>query len=155
MADNETLTQQIHEAWTSSVMSGVRELSPLFLENMAKIAAATCAASYESQIAELRHQRSLLAQDMGKLLVDSGLIRDDAALTGPELGMHFDTCATHLLAVQGLLQKLVREHLHFDHDAQAQNWRVDVTSAFIDEEDLTTEEIAVLDGWAHMMKEDA
>lgn len=44
----------------------------------------------------LRHQRGLLAEALGKVLVSYGVIRKDAALTGPELLLAAETAVeTH------------------------------------------------------------
>lgn len=47
-------------------------------------------------IESLRHQRDLLAQTLGNLLVAMNVIRSDVCLTGPELLLTAETAIEHL-----------------------------------------------------------
>lgn len=55
IALRDKLTQQVREVWSASVMSGVRELSSLFLENLAQFAVEKCMDHYEPPTVSVKH----------------------------------------------------------------------------------------------------
>lgn len=52
----------------------------------------------DDTIEKLRHQKNMLADGLGNLLIAMGMIRPDTAMTGPELLLAAETAAEHAAA---------------------------------------------------------